>query len=339
MSTIVCLVSHQAMANVIPVLEMKPNKVILLQTTQESNTSENLRNLFNSKNIKTEIFEKFIDPYNLETVKSASRQIINNNESDIVLNVTGGTKPMAIAAYEIFKSSDKAIVYYDPVSHSVMAMNPINVHNKKVTFKINVEDYLLAHGYSLISDSSQSGRAEIKHDFFNTFSKDRFKEFIKFYSEVREKTKLDKPKFELQKYNFKFSKSIDKITIIDELSKKKIKSEHQNFNFGDVLEDILFMKLKEKDFDDIKYSVKISKDNIHSEIDVLQTHNCKLFLYSCKDKKKLDKFDLFEVEVLRNVAGGTFGKAHFVVTKKDEYIKRVANNLNIQVIEIDKLFS
>ena len=334
MKTVVCLVSHQPMANAIPVLELNPDKAILLRTKQESKIAINLQKLFEKKKIKTEIYEDFIDPYELETVKTACREIINKNESDTVLNVTGGTKPMAIAAYEIFKSSDKKIIYYDPVHHSNITMNPIETEKRPITTKINIGDYLLAHGYSIISDSTKAGRAEQKRDFLNGFNYKRFNEFMKFYTEVKSKYSMNRPRFEYVKYGFKFSKSLDKITILDEQTRTKIKTEMSGFNFGDMLEDLLFLKLKNKEHDDIKYSVKIAKEGVKSEIDVLLTKDCKLFLYSCKDKMKTDKFDIFEIEVLRNVAGGTFGKANFVVTKDDEYIKRVASNLNISVNNI-----
>jgi len=126
MSTIVCLVSRQSMANVIPVLELHPSEVILLRTKQESKVALNIQRLFVSKNIKTRIYKSYIDPYDLETVKSACREIINESETNIILNVTGGTKTMAIAAYEIFKSSDKRILYYDPIHHIIIkALLPI----------------------------------------------------------------------------------------------------------------------------------------------------------------------------------------------------------------------
>jgi len=218
-------------------------------------------------------------------------------------------------------------------------MNPIGVENSKVNLKIKIKDYLLAHGYEIINENTLSGRAESKKDFISILSQKRFDEFLKFYSEVRANTALNKPRFDFVRHKFKFNKSMDKITIIDEMSKLKISTSHSNFNFGDWLEDILYLKLKGLPLDDIKYSVKILKDNVKSEIDVLLTKDCKLYLYSCKDKNKVDKFDLFEIEILRNIAGGTFGKAHFVFTKDDEYIERVASNLNIDVIKITDYFN
>lgn len=338
MKTIVCLVSHQPMANAIPVLELTPDKVILIRTKQEKKIAENLRILFEKKKIKTEIYNKFIDPYELEKVKAVCRQIINENEGEVVLNVTGGTKPMAIAAYEIFKSSDKKIIYYDPVHHCIMTMNPMETIKNPIKLKLNIEDYLLGHGYEIISDVNKTGRAEKKERFLKGMNYKRFNEFMIFYSEVKNKNPLSKPRFDYARHGFKFNKSMDRITIIDEVTGEKIKTDLSNYNFGDFLEDLLYIKLKNLKHDDIKYSVKISKDNVKSEIDVLLTNDCKLYLYSCKDKARTDKYDLFEIEVLRNVAGGTFGKANFIVTKDDEYIQRVAGNLNISVKNIRTYF-
>lgn len=338
MSTLVCLVSHQPMANVIPVLELKPDNVILLQTEQEKSVASDIKSLFEEKNIKTQIFKKYLNPYNLETVKSACREIINANEKDIILNATGGTKPMAISAYEIFNSSNKRIIYYDPIHHSIIEMNSFSQFAIKVSLKINVCDYLRAHGYKIIEEKTLSGRAEEKDKFFNNMPKDRKLFFFKSLFEIKSAIQLNQPRQEKIINKFKFSKNFNKITIVDEINKNKFSTEHLNFNYGDFLEDLLYLYLKKKPNDDIKYSVKIKRNNIKSEIDVLATNNCKLDLYSCKDKKKTDKFDLFEVEILRNVAGGTFGKAHFVLSKADNYVQYVAENLGIDVLNINKFF-
>jgi len=337
MSTIVCLVSRQAIPNVIPVLELKPDKVILLQSMEERLVAQNIKSLFEEKEFNVQIYPEYLDAYDLNMIKKICSDIIKNNEDKIILNVTGGTKVMAIAAYEIFNSFHKRIFYYDPVKHCITDVNSANPTHEKVNYQIDVRDYLKAHGYEILEDKTNSGRAENKKDFFDNLNKTRLNELIEFMNGAKQKIHLNTPNqcFNLNK--FCFNKNYDKISIIDNLSKIKIAMKQSDFKFGDWLEDILFLIMKDKSFYDVRYGVKIIKNDINNEIDLLCTKNCKLYLYSCKDRKKNEKDDIFEIEVLKNITGGTFGKAHFIYTQENKNINKICKSLNIETKQILEL--
>lgn len=339
MKTLVCLVSRQAMANVIPVLEFKPEKVILLITEEEKNVADNLKKLFEKYKIKVEIFREKLDAYDIEKVKNICMDVIRENDNELILNLTGGTKTMAVAAYEIFRTVDKQIIYHNPANHKIIFLNPISEPDVNVSLKINVEDYLTAHGYKIIDEQTASGKAEKYNNLFKKFNYKRFCDFLDFYDIVKKEISLDSPKSGKQHNGFSFSKSMDKITIQDKIGKTKIDFDLSGFNYGDCLESFLYLILKNKmQPDDIRYSVKIEKGKIFSELDVLLTKNCCLHLYSCKDKKNLNKSDLFEIEVLRNVTGGTFGKAYMVLTRDNKYLKSLGKQIQIEFINIRELF-
>ncbi len=337
--TIICLVSRQAMANVIPVLELKPQKVILLITKEEELVAINLKKLFNKYNVETVIFNKKLDAYNIDKVKKVCMDVIRESDDEVILNLTGGTKTMAVAAYEIFRSVDKKIIYHNPVGRKLIFLNPLNHTDIEVSIAINVEDYLLAHGYKITEEKTSSGMAEKYIKLFKNFDKSRFSDFIDFYNYAKKEIKLEDPKVSKQFKDFNFSKSYDKITLIDKKNNIKLNFSLSGFNFGDWLECLLFTILKEKHKpDDIKYSVKVEKDGIISEIDVMFTKDCCLYLYSCKDKKKTTKSDIYEIEVLRNVTGGTFGKANLVLTNDNPYLVSFGKQININTFNIKELF-
>lgn len=336
--TIVCLVSHQAMANVIPVFELKPDNVILLITPEEEEIAANLKELFGRKKINASIHPKKIDAYNLDLIKKECSNIINSVDGEVILNITGGTKPMAVSAFEIFKIFNKKIIYNDPINNEIMVMYPPDIKPQPVCNSISVEDYLTAHGYKITEHKTNTGRAEKKKNLFEYMDKKRLNEFIEFFNMIKSKSNLSKSTEKYEHKNFIFSKNKDSIIINDNNTRQFCKTDISNFNFGDWLEDILYLILKKKEHDDIKYGVKLIKNNFKNEIDVMLTKDYKLFLYSCKDKKIKTKFDLYEIEVLRNVTGGTFGKGVFVLpqllTEKDRYLSKFAKNLNIEIVLI-----
>jgi len=104
MNTMFCLVSRQAMANVLPVLMYKPAKVMFFATPEEKRTANNLEKLFKEKRIT--VFRKDdLNAYDYISFKSMIKEQLNKiTDSDVCLNVTGGTKLMALAAYEAFNS-------------------------------------------------------------------------------------------------------------------------------------------------------------------------------------------------------------------------------------------
>ncbi|MGB9665536.1 MAG: hypothetical protein ACPL25_11560, partial [Ignavibacteria bacterium] len=60
-------------------------------------------------------------------------------------------------------------------------------------------------------------------------------------------------------------------------------------------------------------------------------------LYSCKSGKRDNQYDLFQIETLRNITSGTFGKGFFVTPNQQSisFLQR-AKELNIRVVNIFK---
>lgn len=338
MSTIVCLVSQQAMANVIPVLELKPEKVILLSTEKEFNTALSIKNVLDKMGIETEIFHDKISPYKLDKIRNAVDKLFADNSNELILNATGGTKPMAITAFESFKEKNLPVIYYDPDHHSIMQLNS-KAEPKKVTYKINAESYIKSYGYEITFEETNSGRAESKEKFFSNFDETRFIEFSIFLDYIRKSYQLNEPKINRSLTGFTFSKNYDVISIIDEKTKEKLKYELTNFSYGDWLEDYFYLKLKNKNFDDVRYGVKMMKDGVYNEIDIIATKDCRLYLYSCKSGKSEQK-DLMEIDTLRKLAGGIFGKAFFLSTSKlgEGTIQR-AKILNVNLLTEQEIFN
>ncbi|MEM5807157.1 MAG: DUF1887 family CARF protein, partial [Candidatus Aenigmatarchaeota archaeon] len=103
MRAMVCLVSRQTMQNVLPILMYVPSNVYLLTTTEEKESGERIQRLCKQKKIEAELVEG-IDAYDTGTVRSAIERIKSSmTQAELAINITGGTKLMSIAAYEVAK--------------------------------------------------------------------------------------------------------------------------------------------------------------------------------------------------------------------------------------------
>ena len=333
MNNIFCLVSRQTMANLLPVLMFKPKKIVLFETPEETSSAENLYQLFLSKNISVERV-KNLNAYDFEGIK----KIISDkakNENDACLNITGGTKLMALAAYEAFISQKKEIIYCDTEHKNIIFLSP-TIKKINLDANLTIEDYLNSYGYTIVARKNDSDAEK----FFSLFEfinqTNSLKSFIKFFIDVRTKLHNQLPKFSVNSSDklFRFIKEIDKYII--EFNSNRIIIQNPDFKSGDWLEYYvyyqLFMKYNIKPYLGVKIKNKFGVEN---EIDLLFLKDYILYLISCKSGKKDNQFDLYQLETLRTITGGTFGRGIFVTANQVSklFINR-AKELNIRFLNI-----
>jgi hypothetical protein len=94
------------MANVLPVMMYKPKNVFLFATPEEKDCANNLEQLFKSKKINV-IRKDGLNAYDYFAFKKCVIENLDNIKDEVWLNVTGGTKLMALAAYEAFAEKNR----------------------------------------------------------------------------------------------------------------------------------------------------------------------------------------------------------------------------------------
>lgn len=188
---LICLVSKQVMANIIPINELKPDEVILLTTKEEKTTAETLLNFLEEKKFIGSIYKKEIDAYNPQSIRTACKQLIDSRkDAKLTLNSTGGTKIMAMVATDVFRTNNLDVIYADNHNKKILFFYPISKKAKPITGWININDYLLSNGYKIVSEKTNSGRAEAKENFlFSILKSNRLQHFIAFFND--NKTKLN----------------------------------------------------------------------------------------------------------------------------------------------------
>lgn len=142
------LVSAQPIPNLTPVLDIKlrPQKVIMLVSPDMQQRSQYLESIF-KKQCGVEVERHEIkDPWDLEAITLQLIEIIGGYQpGTIALNATGGTKLMALAAFDVFKENNQAIFYIHPEQDRLIWLD-----NKQPTIdldnKLKLENYLMAYG-------------------------------------------------------------------------------------------------------------------------------------------------------------------------------------------------
>ncbi len=331
---IFCLVSRQAMANVLPVLMLQPRSVTLARTQEENEIANNLEKLFRSKGItiNTPIHT---DAFHFAEIKEVIHNRLTglDKTQKIILNVTGGTKPMAFAAYDNFKDMGLSIVYCDTEHKKLLQFFP-EYSEQNLDVQLSIEDYFTAYGYKIIEEASAE---EInQYDaFFNILSPQILQEFLQFCDTIRKE--FDKMNSRTTKNSrggsFQFQKINDKIYLrSNKIPFTTLTFDSINFITGHWMEFYTYYSLMKKGVSPLKACVKIvNNKGTRNELDIVYLREYKLHILSCKSGK-YDNHALYELDTLRKIAGGVYGQAGVIVglTPPNQFNKR-AQELNISI--------
>jgi len=137
------------MANITSCLQLKPDLVVLLYSSDMVEQLNRHEEFLRAKRVRTEPL--LIRPFDMEDVMSVCEGIVAKYSSDdLSLNVTGGTKIAALAAFQIFLSAGLKICYVNTRDQRIMFLNPRN-EQIPITASLTVSQYLDLHGFRVES--------------------------------------------------------------------------------------------------------------------------------------------------------------------------------------------
>lgn len=150
----VCMVSGQAAPNLLPLLddEMRPQAVALLVTPPMRERAEYLKQVIMPRGIRVVIYalEK---PDDFDGIQEVLLNILAENEGKrMALNATGGTKWMAMAAQEVFRSNNQPIFYVDVDTDQVLFLGEGKTPPHPLSQCIDIANYLAVYGYRIIHE-------------------------------------------------------------------------------------------------------------------------------------------------------------------------------------------
>jgi hypothetical protein len=167
----VCLISAQPIPNLLPLLLERPKKAIFLVSPEMNDQTERLKRVVQPHGIAVDC--RATPAYDFNAVSKICEDILKNHDDDqgdgaIVLNVTGGTKIAALAAFQVFYFSNRRIVYLDTSHNRLMDLAPANRSVPVEDNLIKVRDYLTAYGMDPAHDhNAPIHRREGLYDLVN----------------------------------------------------------------------------------------------------------------------------------------------------------------------------
>ena len=152
----VCLVSDQLVPNVLPakshIQGIHADVVTMIVSASMRNKASVLRQELLQNNIKVTEDISISDPNNIPQIEdSVTNWICEHDAQNIALNVTGGTKPMAIAAQHAFQELGKPVFYVDIATDRLVWLDrerrdPVQLENL-----LSVKAILRLYGLEVLS--------------------------------------------------------------------------------------------------------------------------------------------------------------------------------------------
>lgn len=114
--TLISLIGEQPIPNILPALHLKPSRLVLIYTDRTEKQALNLQKFFNRKSQPSTQIETVPIPiqngYNLAEIADQLRPLLATYEG-VAFNLTGGTKPMALAGYQLAQEKAAPVFYLE----------------------------------------------------------------------------------------------------------------------------------------------------------------------------------------------------------------------------------
>ena len=359
----VCLISAQATPNLVPLLSMHPvpQTVLLLVTKQMQVQAQYFQKVLHSKNIKNVHFIELTDSYAVDDIRDQVLTLMDEKallDQKVIVNITGGTKLMSLAAHSVFSEFGVDCFYFSTENQWMNLQN--NTQEQLILKRFKVEDLLQAQGYNIVQDSKWAQKPVNKFELTSQMIKSQYSNAIsELYSYLA--TGKDK-KIILSFSNNRFTGFGHLQTLLDLFKQHGLISIKGNtitfvdeaalrFAQGTWFEEHIYHVVKGlPGIQDVQQSVQIeSLSNTKStegtnELDVVFTYNnhlhvieCKTVQYDLAHNKGKDKQELHRLVMLKQT-GGLATKALFASYKElnGDVRGRAAEN-KIQIIEAKDL--
>lgn len=162
MTVHVCLVSAQAAPNLLPALdpELKPREVVLLVSQKMRAAADALSKVFKELGIRADLIP-LEDEHSSRVIEETLLQIASEREGEeILLNLTGGTKLMALVTQQtVAQEKNWRSFYVDVDTDAIVWLD--KTPGKKLAEQLRLRHYLESYGFELPNSPE---RPQITHE-------------------------------------------------------------------------------------------------------------------------------------------------------------------------------
>lgn len=370
----VCLVSDQTLANFIPALMERPEKVLLVvsETMAKRKLDARLKKLLEHKDITVDIClgapDTGLAAIQEFALELAGKLEVEHPNAEITLNATGGTKLMALGFVEFFRGIARSIIYTDTAHLRIETLpdtSGVIPPAQAMADVIDVPLYLAAQGIRFrkaasdnlaLRESIQSRKAVAKYLARHAAELDKL---IGALNRLADKAfaNTDELREPCQQLEFtpypnsplgKALKELDTARVLDWKGGSEIifiNIEKTQFLRGGWLEEYAFHIFNDEHPFDVRLGVEVTGEAsalTRNEFDVLAAHRNRLLFIECKtlrfNPNENDNELAYKLDSLGTTARGLFGETWLLSARAptDQLVARLKDT-RIRLIDPTEL--
>lgn len=292
------LVSDQAIPSVLFTKEMNPSGLFYFITTskmESKNASEKIALALNLTSANIKVIEVLEDSL-VDIEDKLQKSISIEDDDEILVNITGGTKIMSLGVFNFFARLGTAKIYYLPIGkNELLQVFPLRKNTMMpLSARINLEEYLTAYGVEFHKKSFQNKNnltkpKDVTSKIFESVKNGKKDNIFKISEQVR---KNDYRKKSISGQSIKFEEIIlfNEVMSLSEYgfkfdSSNVISRSETKYITGDWFEEFIYINVKETlqiSDENIGIGVQLIKNGTPNEYDVIFTHNNSLNVIECK---------------------------------------------------------
>ncbi len=297
----VCLVSEQPIPNILSILHHKPDGVFLISTEEmeKRRMVENIVETLSLKNFDTSrVFEPVIvkEDSITDCKMKIEERLRDFEDATFSVNITGGTKVMAISAFEVLKDYAATVGYIPRGKNDYIIVFPKKKINtsEKIDIRLSVTEYLTAYGLKVenVQKLSEKRNTALARKELTSFIMKNYSELIPLLEKISQQ--LREHRHNKKGYNYEitpnnpFERRMLELAQFEEKGSafiKHLSREEIEYLTGGWLEEYCFNELMPLEgllIDDMVIGITISKGTIRNEFDVMFTSENALFTIECK---------------------------------------------------------
>jgi hypothetical protein len=325
-----CLVSQQLLPNILPLMdtETRPTKVVMLVSPDMEQQFAVVSRI--CKNLGIAVSRLDVPAFDFEAIADAVLDLMSEAGTTVGLNVTGGTKIMALAAYEACREDAVEIFYIDTQNDRRITLKP-GPASTPLRDVLGVRSYLDAYDYQIADKAPENVPRE--HRTLTEELVRRASYFAKvfptlnYYALAAEDVlyvEIDQGHLNWKQLR-ELLELFREAAFLDIDSKGRLvfpgEAERLFVNGGWLERHVLSVcnKLRHDGrIHDIKANILVRSENgVENEIDLAFTARNRLFLVECKTRRYKDKQEaaanaINKLSALRPLLSGVYGRAIFV---------------------------
>jgi len=155
----VLLISDQPTPNLTPAIDprTRPDEVVMVVSPGKSDQADWLEDTLKPRGLKVSRWG-IDDPWDIVKIRERMLAlVVEHDGTDLVLNASGGTKPMSIAAYEVFRDFELPIFYVHPGNDHLVWMFPWERKGFDLEDRVQLPAFFQAHGAKVDGGIERSG--------------------------------------------------------------------------------------------------------------------------------------------------------------------------------------